>query len=148
MNKEEKKEKKDYNPGDYKPESSFQSKRKSGFWRTFFIVIGVIAAIIIIMIIGALIALIVIKPYGLDITKLPAILLDSDKPSSYDHPLLSTEQEKILESMGVDTASLPTTITPAQEQCATEVLGADRVNEIKAGATPSVTDYLKAKDCF
>ena len=125
-------------------------KAKGGFWRTFFIVIGVLAVIIIIMIIGAVIALIVIKPFDLDLTKLPGAILqmDSNTPSSYDHPLLSTEQEKMLESMGIDTTEIPTQITPAMEQCAIEALGEERVNEIKSGATPGISDYLKAKHCL
>lgn len=148
--------KEDYDPTAYKPETTYKKekiiveKSKGGFWRTLFIVIGVIAVIFILMVIGAIVALILIKPYGLDVTKLPGAYLNmtSDAPSSYDHPLLSTDQEKLLESMGIDTATIPTTITPAQEQCAIDVLGADRVNEIKAGATPSLGDYLKAKDCL
>lgn len=125
-------------------------EKKLGFWKTFFIVIGVIAAIIIIMIVGAIIALILIKPYGVDVTKLPGAYLkmQSGEASSYDHPLLSTEQEIILESIGVDTQTLPTQISPAQEQCAIEALGVERVNQIKQGASPSLDDYLKAQDCF
>jgi len=129
---------------------SYDQKPKIGFWRTFFIIIGIMAVIIIIMVIGAIIALLIIKPYGIDVAKLPAAYLDmdSDKPSSYDHPLLSTEQEKFLETMGIDTSALPTEITAQQEQCAINALGESRVNEIKAGDSPTLSDYLKAKDCF
>ncbi len=143
-------QKKDYDPQAYKPETANVSKPKGGFWRTFFIVIGIMAAVIVILIIGAVIALSIIKPFGLDVTKLPAAIINmnSDQPSSYDHPLLSTDQEKVLESLGVDTKTLPTEITPAMEDCATDALGADRVKAIKDGAAPSFSDYLKAKDCL
>lgn len=125
-------------------------EKKSSPWKTFFIVLGVIAAVIIVMIVGAIIALILIKPYGVDVTKLPGAYLkmQSGEASSYDHPLLSTEQEILLESVGVDTASLPTQISPEQEQCAIEALGAERVNQIKQGSSPSLDDYLKAQNCF
>lgn len=141
---------KDYDPVAYKPETVNKGKTKGGFWRPFFIVIGVIALICILLVIGAVIALMIIKPFGLDVTKVPGAYLNmtSDAPSSYNHPLLSTEQEKLLESMGVDTATLPTSITPAQEQCAIDALGADRVNAIKAGSAPTLSDYLKAQGCY
>ena len=141
---------KDYDPAAYKPNKVFANKAKGGFGRTFFVVIGVIATIIILMIIGAIVALMLIKPFGFDVAKLPAAILqlNSDQPSTYDHPLLSTEQEKVLESMGIDTKSLPTQITATQEKCAVGALGVDRVNEIKSGASPSLDDFLKAKTCF
>ncbi len=127
-----------------------QPKPKRGFLGAFFMVIGIIAVIILLMVVGAIIALIIIKPYGLDVAKLPAAYLNmkSDQPSAYDHPLLTAEQEKFLESVNVDVKSLPAEITAEQEACGIQALGADRVNAIKAGAAPSLTDYLKAKDCF
>jgi hypothetical protein len=64
------------------------------------------------------------------------------------HPLLSPGQEAALESIGVDPSKLPTEITPEQENCAVSKLGEERVREIKSGSTPSISDYLKAKDCF
>ena len=150
-----KNEKKDYDPYEYKPKTETKTKpeevkTKRGFLRTFFMIIGIIAVIIILMIIGAIIALIIIKPFDLDLIKLPGAILEmgSDTPSSYDHPLLSNEQEKLLESMGINTTEIPTQITPAMEQCAIEALGEERVNEIKAGAVPGLGDYLQAKDCL
>ncbi len=149
------KEKNDYKSYDYKSKDESENnpketRPKRGFWHTFFMVIGIIAVIIILMIAGTIIALIIIKPFDLDVSKLPGAILqmDSDTPSSYDHPLISTEQEKILESMGIETEEIPTQITPEQEQCAVEALGQERVNEIKAGASPTLSDYLKAKDCL
>jgi len=118
--------------------------------KTILIILGIIFLIIVILIIGVIIALIIIKPYGIDITKIPQAIEQSetDTPSNYDHPLLSPEQEKLLDTMGVDVESIPTQITPEQEDCATQALGAERVKELKEGATPGLNDYLKAKHCL
>ncbi len=64
------------------------------------------------------------------------------------NPLLSDTQEKALDRLGIDPASIPTEITPEQEQCFEDALGADRVNEIKAGDAPTATDFFKAKSCI
>jgi len=77
-----------------------------------------------------------------------AVLFGKKIDSTYDHPLLSTSQEELLKSFGVDPATLPTTIPSNLEQCAVDALGSDRVSQIKSGATPSLTDYLKAKQCL
>ena len=62
--------------------------------------------------------------------------------------LLSESQEKTLETIGVDPAKLPSSITPAQEACFTEKLGAERVAEIKAGGSPTPTEFYTAKSCI
>lgn len=67
---------------------------------------------------------------------------------NYDHPLLNETQEKALETIGIDPAKVPSQITPEMEACFTEKLGKERVNEIKAGASPSATDLFKAKTCL
>ena len=54
----------------------------------------------------------------------------------------------MLEAVGINPADVPTEITPAQEECAIEALGAERVNEIISGSTPSITDVLKAQHCI
>ncbi len=64
------------------------------------------------------------------------------------HQLLNSSQEKALEFIGVDPAKLPTTVTPALEACATTELGAERVAELKKGALPGISDFLKAKGCL
>ena len=126
-----------------------EKKANLKFLKTFFIILGIIFAIFIIMVIGAVIALIIIKPYGLDVTKLPSAYMHMKTgESSYDHPMMTTEQEIFLESMGIDPATVPTEISPSQEQCSVEALGQARVDAIKAGAEPTVDDYLKAKHCF
>ncbi len=64
------------------------------------------------------------------------------------NPMLSAEQESALRAFGMDPASLPTSITPEMEACFTSALGASRVAEIKGGASPSASEFFKAKSCF
>ena len=130
-----------------------ERKERFVFLKKFLMIVGVIAIIFLFLIILVifLLALYVInnKPLGIEINPFainPFVQTQTD--SNYDHPLLSADQEKTLQSLGVNLESLPASITPAQEQCAVEALGQDRVNQIKSGATPSLTDYLKAKSCF
>lgn len=61
---------------------------------------------------------------------------------------LSDAQEKALETLGIDPAKVPTSITPEQEVCFTSILGAERVAQIKAGDIPTATEYFKAKSCI
>jgi hypothetical protein len=71
----------------------------------------------------------------------------TDKATEDKHPALSATQERALEVVGIDPANVPTTITPEQEACFTEKLGAERVAQIKAGGTPSATEIFKARAC-
>lgn len=64
------------------------------------------------------------------------------------NPLITPEQEKTLQSMGIDTAKLPTSITPALEDCFTKKLGAQRADEIKKGSAITPMDVLKAGSCL
>lgn len=70
-----------------------------------------------------------------------------DQPAD-NNPLLNESQEAALEKIGVDTTSLPSTITPAMESCFIEKLGQPRVDEIISGDSPSAIDLFKAKDCI
>jgi len=72
---------------------------------------------------------------------------DSEETSTDKNPLLNTAQEQALESVGVDPINVPNQFTPEQITCFESVLGAARVAEIRAGATPTAMEYLKAKDC-
>lgn len=63
-------------------------------------------------------------------------------------PSLNAVQERALEAVGIDPAKIPATMTPEQEVCFTEKLGAARVAEIRAGASPSAADLLKARSCI
>ena len=114
----------------------------------FFVALGVIFLIIII----ALVYIFVADPFNLrptlELFKLPAIDNTQASGTTDKHPLLTAEQEKTLESLGIDPAALPTQITPEMEKCFTEKLGAARVEEIKKTGQPSASDILKASSCI
>jgi len=64
------------------------------------------------------------------------------------NPLLSNTQERALEAAGIDVGALPSEISPSVEACFVEALGQDKVDSVKAGATPSPLDILRAKSCL
>lgn len=114
------------------------------FFNVFFVTLGVIFSIIIL--IG--IFLVITDPFNLK----PLIFGGESSESMTDdgdsHPLLNESQEKALETFGINPATVPSEITPEQEACFVEKLGQARVDEIKAGDSPTATDYFKAKDCI
>ena len=61
---------------------------------------------------------------------------------------LTSDQANALKAIGVDPNSLPTTITPEQEECFVKIFGQIRVNEIKAGDTPTATEFIKGTSCL
>jgi hypothetical protein len=68
--------------------------------------------------------------------------------TDYDHPLLSPQQEAMLEDAGVDVSKLPSTIPPELESCLIGIFGKERVEEIKAGDIPGPLEIIRGKDCF
>lgn len=99
----------------------------------------------------ALLYVLIMKPFGIELQNIPSAIFqtqDDTARSAYDHPLLTTEQESTLENLGVDTSTLPTTITAEQTACFTEALGAERVQELLNGATLSITDVYRAQHCM
>lgn len=92
--------------------------------------------------------LIIVNPFGIDIVKVVTILFSEEQTSTYDHPYLNTEQEALLESVGIDTTKIPTTITSEQQECAISILGEERVDEIINGSLPSIIEIFQAKGCF
>ena len=72
----------------------------------------------------------------------------SIKTEKIDNPLLSDQQEKALENIGVDVSKLPTEINEEMQSCFLEKLGAERAKELIEGATPGPLDIFKAKDCL
>jgi hypothetical protein len=68
--------------------------------------------------------------------------------SADKNPLLSDTQEKALEKVGVNPETLPTQITPEQEACFIEIIGVERVNQIKAGGLPTASEFFKARSCL
>lgn len=71
-----------------------------------------------------------------------------DTTSTDRNPVLSPAQENALESIGIDPASIPSSITPAQEACFVSILGQARVDQIKAGDTPTATEFFQARSCL
>lgn len=61
---------------------------------------------------------------------------------------LSDSQRAALEAVGVDTSTLPTTLTPELEACFVTAIGRERVDAVIAGDTPSIMEMLKAKHCL
>lgn len=74
------------------------------------------------------------------------------KPSSTvpegKNPSLSPTQEKALETIGVPPENISSSFTPEQVACFEKILGQERVVEIKAGDTPTATEFYKAKECI
>ena len=61
---------------------------------------------------------------------------------------LSAQQSQALKAVGIDSSSVPNQFTPKQTDCFVTVLGQGRVDAIKAGATPTPTEFFQAKDCL
>lgn len=61
---------------------------------------------------------------------------------------LSENQVDALVSLGIDRASVPSTVSAEQETCFVETLGQDRVTEIKNGAVPSAIELMRAESCI
>jgi len=117
--------------------------------RIIFITLGVIFLLLIV----AVTLFIIIDPLGFR----PLLSnLMSDPPANSanttgatdKHPLLDANQEKLLETIGVNVENLPTEMTPELEACFTETLGAERVKEIIEGDSPNPFDFFKAKGCL
>ena len=64
------------------------------------------------------------------------------------NPALSPAQEKALETVGIESENIPSSFTPTQISCFENILGKERVMEIKAGDTPTATEFYKAKECI
>jgi len=93
-----------------------------------------------------------VEPYSVEV--------DSDAEAGADNiplansepvdknPLLTEDQEQQLETVGIDPAALPQTITPAMVECAEGILGSARVIEIQAGATPTLSEFIEVRQCL
>jgi len=117
--------------------------------KTIFIILGVIFLIFII----AIVLFFIFDPFNMKpvlVNSFSGIKINSPASSETvdKHPLLNEDQERMLETLGVDVENLPTQITPEMEKCLTEALGAERVKEIIGGVSPNPIDFLKAKNCL
>ena len=70
------------------------------------------------------------------------------KPTVDKNPALTNAQEEALESIGINPANLPSTITPEMEACFTTKLGVARVSEIKAGDSPTPIEVFTTRECY
>ncbi len=124
-------------------------KPKLKAWQIFFIVVGIIATIFTLLVTILISAILIIKPWNIDVFQIGSGLISPPAESTgYDHPLLTPEQESLLESANIDIKKLPTEITPEQQKCAINALGAERANELIKGTSPSINDVIKARHCF
>ncbi len=114
------------------------------FLNIFFVALGVVFLIVILM--GTY--FFVVDPLELK----PLLFgnktetINSDTKNSAS-PLFESQQ-KTLKTLGIDPADVPSQITAEQEACFVLKLGRERVDEIKAGASPSATELLNAKSCL
>ncbi len=59
---------------------------------------------------------------------------------------LTDDQKKLIRALGIDPDSI--TITPQMVVCAESSLGAERIRQIRDGATPSFTEGVKLSACY
>ncbi len=118
--------------------------------KTLLIILGILVLGVVIVLTSVITYLAVTKPFGIKIQNIPSAIIKSQSGSTNtvsNNPLLTPKQATTLQNLGVDTASLPTSITPAMEDCFIAKLGVKRANEIKGGSTVTVADYFKASSC-
>jgi len=117
---------------------------------TLLIILGVLTLVLVIFLTSLLTYLAVTKPFGIKIQNIPSAIIKSQSGSTKtvsNNPLFTNEQATTLQNLGVDTATLPTSITPVMLDCFVAKLGVKRANEIQAGSTVTVADYFKASSC-
>lgn len=86
--------------------------------------------------------------YGVETEQREDIVESSVSESVDSHPTLNESQEAALETVGIDPATLPSSITPEQEACFVEAIGQARVDEIKAGGSPTASEVFSARGCI
>jgi hypothetical protein len=89
-----------------------------------------------------------IKPLFQLVSSQHTIVAPQQSTTNTKNDKLSPAQKEVLIKIGIDPAKIPTSITPAQEACFVQVIGASRVSEIKAGGVPTPTELLSAKSCL
>lgn len=114
------------------------------------IVLGVIAVLIVLVSISF--GYIMIKnPIGLgDMIKsyFNKEEINMEIIESYDHPLLTEDQEEQLIKSGVDITQIPSTITPEQEKCVLDKVSPERIQEIINGAKPTPFEIIQVLPCL
>lgn len=62
---------------------------------------------------------------------------------------LTADQKKLIQSFGIDPATIPSEIPVQQITCVENAIGNDRIQQILKGqATPGITDLFKARGCL
>ncbi|HMO78260.1 MAG TPA: hypothetical protein PKD95_03640 [Candidatus Paceibacterota bacterium] len=61
---------------------------------------------------------------------------------------LTSEQKEALVALGVDSESVPASVTAEQERCLVAELGENRVVEIKDGAVPTNLEFMRIESCI
>ncbi|OGH87001.1 MAG: hypothetical protein A2206_00370 [Candidatus Magasanikbacteria bacterium RIFOXYA1_FULL_40_8] len=115
----------------------------------FFTVLGVIFFLIIML--G--VYLFVADPFNLrpmlsSFNLSPSGITTEASKTGDKNPLLNSDQEKMLESIGVNPETLPSELTPEMEKCLIEKVGAQRADEIVKGDKPTAIDLFKASACL
>lgn len=124
-------------------------EKKSNALKIILIILLVIVIVILLLFMAAFGWFWFADPFGLRTAIFnPPELDQTEIIENYDHPLLSEDQEQMLENIGINPQIVPTEITPEMEDCARGALGDERVDQIIQGATPSTIDLLKAQACF
>jgi len=125
--------------------------------RGFFITLGVIFFILLIVLAYVIIAdpfnlrplyTLLTSPAPITATSTPQVTTNTNTVTKITNPLLSPAQEQALQKIGVDPAKLPTTITPQMEACFARTLGQTRTDEIKNGSAPTAGDFFTARSCL
>lgn len=115
---------------------------------TLFVAVGVAFVSIVI----AVVAYVVLaKPFESELLDSPSTVVQPQEgtgDTSSNNPLLTPAQEAALQNFGVNTAALPTSISPEQMSCAIAALGEDRVRELVAGAQITLSDVYNARGCL
>lgn len=62
--------------------------------------------------------------------------------------VMNDKQEAALNSIGISPEAVPAQFTPEQIACFVGILGEERVNDIKAGDTPTPSEFFQAKECM
>lgn len=127
------------------------------FFTIFFVALGVIFFIILLI----LAYLFIFDPYNLKPfitgsntpaksiqTKSDATSQTSEVNTNTESSNLSPTQARALEVVDIDPNTLPQSFTTEQLKCFETILGKTRVEEIKAGATPSFAEFNQAKSCI
>jgi hypothetical protein len=134
-----------------------QTKKPGSFLPTLLIIL-VTALVTAVLVVGGMVFYVVkANPFNIQACVISSFFQDAGNTGSAEeggqaegsgHPLLSDDQEQMLESSGIEVESLPQEISPEMEACFEDKLGKDRVEEIKAGDQPSSMELFKARSCL